>query len=78
MSEINICFSCDLAWKRRLDRFLADCDVVNRSAYIRQALDFYRLVLKLNAGQKEPLMSIFEAPNCSRGQFSIEGLRNFK
>ena len=77
MSEVNICFSCELAWKRRLDRFLADLKEENRSAYIRQALDFYRLTLKLNAGQKEPLMSSFEAPNCSRGQFSIEGLRNF-
>ena len=51
MSEINICFSCDLAWKRRLDRFLADLKEENRSAYIRQALDFYRIILKLNAGQ---------------------------
>ena len=57
MSEVNICFSCELAWKRRLDRFLADLKEDNRSAYIRQALDFYRLVLKLSAGQKEPLMS---------------------
>ncbi len=54
MSEINVCFSCDLPWKRRLDSFLADCEVVNRSAFIRQALEFYRMVLILNNPNNRP------------------------
>ena len=53
MSEVNICFSCDLPWKRQLDRFLADLKEENRSAFIRQSVDFYRLVLKLSGGQTE-------------------------
>jgi hypothetical protein len=63
MSEINICFSCDLPWKRQLDRFLADLKEDNRSAFIRQSVDFYRLVLKLNSGQEEPLISNSELLN---------------
>jgi hypothetical protein len=78
MSEVNICFSCDLPWKRQLDRFLADLKEDNRSAYIRQALDFYRLTLKLNAGQKEPLMSSFEPLNSAPPLIFIESQGIFK
>ena len=78
MSEVNICFSCDLAWKRRLDRFLAGLKEDNRSAYIRQALDFYRLTLKLSAGQKGAPLSNSEPLNSAPPLIFIESQGIFK